>query len=225
MVSPRLRRGSCWRVFLRNELAGLRANGLTVELKEAWDELRARWPWSQGLNYGSKTRPMVGPGSDGPFLGCTGPGGTSVLASMDSRGGPSSEPDNASGILRLTELALATADLQRLPDGIRFSRVTKVNLVFSRLINPDLPSQMPAALPAKLISGLLLDVTLHGGCLSAIKVSRFVCLDFDYGCLCPGRRDASKDQSSQCDHGRFHCAYFAGFKSSPERERWISKPF
>ena len=105
MVPLGLRRGPRWRVFLRNELAGLRANGLTVALKEAWDELRARWPWSRGLNYGSKTRPMVGAGSGGSFLGSTGPGGTSVLASMDSRGGPRSEPDNASGIIRFPGLA------------------------------------------------------------------------------------------------------------------------
>jgi hypothetical protein len=103
MVPLRLRRGPCWRVFLRNELAGLRDNVLTVELKEAWDELRALWPWSQGLNYGSETRPIVGPGSGGSVLG-TGPGGTSVFASMDSRGCPRSEPDNASGIIRLPGL-------------------------------------------------------------------------------------------------------------------------
>jgi hypothetical protein len=48
MVPLRLRRGPSWRVFLRNELAGLRANGLIVELKEACDELRALGPWSQG---------------------------------------------------------------------------------------------------------------------------------------------------------------------------------
>jgi hypothetical protein len=48
---------------------------------------------------------MVGPGSGGPFLGSTGQGGTSVLASMDWRGDPRSEPDNASGIIRLPGLA------------------------------------------------------------------------------------------------------------------------
>ena len=52
MVPLGLRRGPSWRVFLRNELAGLRDNGLTVELKDAWDELRALWPWNQGLNLG-----------------------------------------------------------------------------------------------------------------------------------------------------------------------------
>jgi hypothetical protein len=57
MVPLGLRRGPSWRVFLRNEWAGLRDNGLTVELKEAWDELRALWPWSQGLNYGSEAIP------------------------------------------------------------------------------------------------------------------------------------------------------------------------
>ena len=105
MVPLGLRRGPSWRVFLRNELAGLRDNVLTVELKEAWDELRALWPWSQGLNYGSETRPIVGPGSGGPFLGSTGPGWTSVFASMDSHGCPRSEPDNASGVIRLPGLA------------------------------------------------------------------------------------------------------------------------
>ena len=101
MVPLGLRRGPRWRVFLRNELAGLWANGLTVARKEAWDALRARWPWSQGLNYGSEIGPLVGPGSGDPLLGSTGPGWTSVLANMDLRECPRSEPDNASGIIRL----------------------------------------------------------------------------------------------------------------------------
>jgi hypothetical protein len=60
MVPRRLRRGPCWRVFLRNELAVLRDNGLTVELKEAWEELRALGPWRQGLRYGSETSSLSG---------------------------------------------------------------------------------------------------------------------------------------------------------------------
>jgi hypothetical protein len=105
MVPRRLRRGPDWRVFLRNELAGLRDHGLTVELKEAWDELRALWPWRPGLGYGSETRLIVGPGSSRSVLDSTGPGWTSVFASMDSRGCPRSEPDNAFGIVRVPGLA------------------------------------------------------------------------------------------------------------------------
>src|ERR1035437_10366006 len=40
MVPRRLRRGPGWRVFLRNELVGLLESRLSVELKEAWDELK-----------------------------------------------------------------------------------------------------------------------------------------------------------------------------------------
>ena len=105
MVPRRLRRGPGWGVFLRNELAILRDNGLTAELKEAWDELRVLWPWRQELGYGSEARLMVGPGSSRSVLDSTGPGWTFVFASMESRGCPRSEPENASGIIRLPGLA------------------------------------------------------------------------------------------------------------------------
>jgi len=105
MVPRRLRRSPDWQVFLRNELAGPRDHGLTVELKEAWDELRALGPWRPGLGYGSETRLSVGPGSSRSALDSTGPRWTSVFASMDSRGCPRSEPDNASVIIRVPGLA------------------------------------------------------------------------------------------------------------------------
>jgi len=105
MVPRRLGRGPGWGVFLRNELAVLRDNGLTAELKEAWDELRALWPWRQELGYGAETRLMVGPGSGRSVLGSTGPGWTSVFASMDSRGCPRSEPDNAFELIHVPGLA------------------------------------------------------------------------------------------------------------------------
>ena len=104
MVPRRLRRGPGWRVFLRNALAGLRDSGLTVELKEAWEELRALWPWRPGFSYGSQAR-LVGPRSGRSVLGSTGPGSASVFASMDSRGCPRSEPANAFGIIGVAGLA------------------------------------------------------------------------------------------------------------------------
>jgi hypothetical protein len=45
MVPRRLRRGPGWRVFLRNQLAGLQESGLSVELKEAWYDLKGLWVW------------------------------------------------------------------------------------------------------------------------------------------------------------------------------------
>jgi hypothetical protein len=103
MVLRRLRRGPGWRVFLRNELAGLRHNGLTVELKEVWEELRALWPWRQGLGYGSEARLIVGPRSGRSVLKSSGRGWTSIFVCMDSRG--LFEPDNAFGIIRVAGLA------------------------------------------------------------------------------------------------------------------------
>jgi hypothetical protein len=105
MVPGRLRPGPIWRVFLRNEMAVLRDNGLTVELKEAWEKLRALWSWSQGLSYGSEARLIVGLGNDRSVLGSAGPWWPFVFASIDSRGCPRFDPDNASGIVRVTGLA------------------------------------------------------------------------------------------------------------------------
>jgi len=105
MVPRRLRRGPDWRVFLKNELAELWENGLAVELKEAWEELRALWPWRQRLSYGSETRLIVGHGSRVLVLDSTGPGWTSVFASRDSLGSQRSEPDNAFGIIGVPGLA------------------------------------------------------------------------------------------------------------------------
>lgn len=105
MVPRRLRRGPGWRVFLRNALAVLRDNRLTVELKEVREELRAPWPWRQGFSYGSEARLMVGPRSGRLVLGSPSPGSASVFASIDSRGCPRSEPANAFGIIGVAGLA------------------------------------------------------------------------------------------------------------------------
>jgi hypothetical protein len=54
---------------------------------------------------------------------------------------------------------------------------------------------------------LLPDVARIGECLAAIQVSRLVCFDFEYGRLCSGHGDTTKDQSRQRDHGRIHCIH------------------
>jgi hypothetical protein len=91
MVPRWLRRGPGWHVFLRNELAGLRDSGLSVELNNAWDQLKGLWPWRHGLTYNSETRIVVGPGSGGLVLARIGLGLAAAFASMDSQESPGSE--------------------------------------------------------------------------------------------------------------------------------------
>ena len=91
MVPRRLRRGPGWRVFLRNELAGLQESGLRVELKEAWDDLKGLWAWRQWFSNGLETSMVRGPGSGSPVIASIGPGLVLALASVDSRNIPGSE--------------------------------------------------------------------------------------------------------------------------------------
>ena len=91
MVPRRLRRGPGWRVFLRNQLAGLQESGLSVELKEAWDDLKGLWAWRQWFSNGLETSRVRGPGSGIPVIASIGPGLVLALASVDSRNIPGSE--------------------------------------------------------------------------------------------------------------------------------------
>ena len=85
-VPRRLRRGPGWRVFLRNELAGLQASGLRVELKKAWDELKALWACN-----GSDPDMVGGPGSGRPAMASLRPGLKMAVACLDSGKIPGSE--------------------------------------------------------------------------------------------------------------------------------------
>jgi hypothetical protein len=90
MVPRRLRRGPDWRVFLRNELAGLQESGLSVELKEAWDDLKGLWAWRQWFSKGLETSMVRGPGSGSPVIASIGSELVLTLASVDSRNIPGS---------------------------------------------------------------------------------------------------------------------------------------
>ena len=101
MVPRRLRRGPGWRVFLRNELAGLQESGLSVELKEVWDELKGLWAWRLWVSNGLETSMVRGPGSGSPVTASIGPGPVPALASVDSRTSPRSELEKPLGMLPL----------------------------------------------------------------------------------------------------------------------------
>ena len=98
MVPRRLRSGPGWRVFLRNELAGLQESGLSVELKEVWDNLKGLGAWRQWLSNGLKTSMVRGPRSGSPVMASIGPGLVLALASVDSRNIPGFEPEGPFGI-------------------------------------------------------------------------------------------------------------------------------
>jgi hypothetical protein len=98
MVSRELRRGPGWRRFLRNELAGLQPSGLSVELKEAWDELKGLWAWRQWYSNGLETSMVDGPGSGSPVMASIGPGLVLTLAGVDSRNISGFEPEDPLGI-------------------------------------------------------------------------------------------------------------------------------
>ena len=84
MIPRPLRRGPGWRVFLRNELAGLQESRLSVELKEAWDELKGLWAWRQWFSNGSETRTARGRGRGSPVRADIGPELILALVSVDS---------------------------------------------------------------------------------------------------------------------------------------------
>ena len=86
MVPRRLRRGPGWRVFLRNELVGLQESRLSVELKEAWDELKGL-----GVCNGSEPGIAGRPESASPIKVTIGPGLVMAMASLDSRKLPGSD--------------------------------------------------------------------------------------------------------------------------------------
>jgi len=69
---------------------------LTVELKEAWDEL---WAWRQWLSNGLETSLVRGPGSGSPVMASIGPGLVLALAGVDSRNIPGFELEKPVGIL------------------------------------------------------------------------------------------------------------------------------
>src|ERR1035441_10114276 len=98
MVPGRLRRGPGWRVFLRNELAGLQESGLSVELKEVWDYLKGLWAWRQWFSNGLETSMVRGPRSGSPVMASIGPGLVLSLASVDSPSIPGFEPEEPFGI-------------------------------------------------------------------------------------------------------------------------------
>ena len=102
MVPRRLRGGPGWRVFLRNELAGLQETGLSVELKEAWDELKGLWAWRRWFSNGSETGMVRGTGRGSPVTASIGPGLILALVSVDSRNIAGSELEKPSGILPLS---------------------------------------------------------------------------------------------------------------------------
>ena len=99
-IVPRwLRRGPGWRMFLRNELAGLQETGLSVELKEAWDELKGLWAWRQWFSNGSETGMVREAGRGSPVTASIAPGHVLALAGVDSRNIAGSELEMPFGIL------------------------------------------------------------------------------------------------------------------------------
>ena len=99
MVARRLRRGPGWGVFLRNELAGLQESGLSVELKDVWDDLKGLWAWRQWFSNGLETSMVRGPGSGSPVIASIGPGLVLTLASVDSRHIPGTELEKPVSLL------------------------------------------------------------------------------------------------------------------------------
>ena len=105
MIPRRLRRGPGWRVFLRNELAGLQETGLSVELKEAWDELKGLWAGRQWFSNGSETGMVRDAGRGSPVTASIALGPVLTLASVDSRNIAVSELEEPFGILRVSRQA------------------------------------------------------------------------------------------------------------------------
>ena len=99
MVPRRLRRGPGWRVFLRSELAGLEETGLSVELKEAWDELKGLWAWRQWFSHASEIGMVRDAGRGSPVTASIVPGHAWALAGVDSRNIAGSELGEPFGIL------------------------------------------------------------------------------------------------------------------------------
>ena len=98
-VPRRLRRGPGWRVFLRSELAGLEETGLSVELKQAWDELKGLWAWRQWFSNVSQTGMVRDAGRGSPVTASIAPGHVLTLANVDSRNIAGSELGEPFGIL------------------------------------------------------------------------------------------------------------------------------
>ena len=66
---------------------------LSVELKEAWDELKGLWAWRQWFSNGLETSVVRGPGSGSPVMASIGAGLVLPLAGVDSRNIPGFEPE------------------------------------------------------------------------------------------------------------------------------------
>jgi hypothetical protein len=98
LVPRRLRRGPGWRVFLRNELAGLQESSASVELKEVWDYLKGLCAWRQWLSNGLETSMVRGPRRGRPVMASIGPALVLALASVDSPNIPGFEPEEPFGI-------------------------------------------------------------------------------------------------------------------------------
>ena len=105
MVPRRLRRGPGWRVFLRSELAGLEETGLSVELKQAWDELKGLWAWRQWFSHVSETGMVRDAGRGSPVTESIAPGHVLALAGVDSRNIAGSELEKPFGVLPVSEQA------------------------------------------------------------------------------------------------------------------------
>jgi hypothetical protein len=67
MVPRGLRRALGWRVFLRNQLAGVQKSGLGEEFKAAWDGLKGRWARRFWASHGSVNKIVLRTGRGSPL--------------------------------------------------------------------------------------------------------------------------------------------------------------